>query len=451
MRSGVWDESKIEEIAGFVSFEWSAMSNWFEEDEEVFVHARDPYKRVDVLQSSRHVEVLIDGVKVADSSRPRLLFETGLPVRYYLPKTDVRLDLLVDSDTETSCPYKGDAGYWHVRTGDGLIEDIVWGYASPVAESAEIAGYMSFYRGAFVTNQLLGASAVLLGFCATFVDGRLCPTLELLAIVGIFGLVVGGRLCRWRDKAIDYRLVAEQLRHARHLMPLARTVPFTRAPAHGSQEWEQGSWTNWYFRARVRSELPGAAQATTCSLRALRDAFGEDLELWIDDQKKYQDSVSRRGALIHRLLHAFTTGLFAVVAVVVGWHFFEVVVLEHAHAAPALTFIPFAVVVVPAFVAAIHGIQHQAEIEQLAERAAAMNRHLTKELERLRAVRARGMAGPVACATPFGHGLVLHKLAHPATPLVDLLGDEAVRYARAMVEEALDWRAIYFSHETEPS
>lgn len=142
----VWDQSEIDEINGHVSFDWIAMSRWFEEDEQVYVHARDPHTRVDILQSSRHIQVVIDGVTVADSHQPRLLFETGLPVRYYLPKTDLRLDLLVASDTETSCPYKGDAEYWHVRTEEGLVEDIVWSYPTPVAESAPIAGYVSFYN-----------------------------------------------------------------------------------------------------------------------------------------------------------------------------------------------------------------------------------------------------------------------------------------------------------------
>jgi len=142
----LWDEAKIDEIAGFVSFDWKAMSHWFEEEEEVYVHARDPYTRIDVLQSSRHIEVMINGVKVADSHQPRLLFETGLPVRYYLPKTDVRLDLLVPSNTHTMCPYKGTADYWHVRADDGLVEDIVWGYPNPLAESIEVAGYVSFYN-----------------------------------------------------------------------------------------------------------------------------------------------------------------------------------------------------------------------------------------------------------------------------------------------------------------
>lgn len=142
----IWDGAELDEIAGHVSFDWAAMSHWFEEDEEVFVHARDPYKRVDILQSSRHIEVVIDGVTVADTHQPRLLFETGLPVRYYIPKTDVRLELLESSATRTGCPYKGDASYWSVRSGDSLVEDVGWSYPTPLAESAAIAGYVSFYN-----------------------------------------------------------------------------------------------------------------------------------------------------------------------------------------------------------------------------------------------------------------------------------------------------------------
>ena len=88
------------------------MDSWFEEDVEVYTHPRDPYTRVDALPSSRHVVVEVDGVKVADSTHPTLLFETGLPVRYYLPKTDVRFDLLTPTDHHTRCPYKGTASYW---------------------------------------------------------------------------------------------------------------------------------------------------------------------------------------------------------------------------------------------------------------------------------------------------------------------------------------------------
>jgi uncharacterized protein (DUF427 family) len=139
-------ESPIPELADHVRFDWRAMDGWFEEDEEIFSHPRSPYTRVDVLQSSRHVRVVVDGVDVADSVRPRLLFETNLPTRYYLPKTDVRMDLLVATDLETHCPYKGTANYYSVEVNGKVFENIVWWYQHPMPESLPIAGFVSFYN-----------------------------------------------------------------------------------------------------------------------------------------------------------------------------------------------------------------------------------------------------------------------------------------------------------------
>ncbi len=139
-------DSPVEELRDHIAFTWDAMGAWFEEDEEVYVHARDPYTRVDTLQSSRHIEVVIDGVKVADSHAPRLLFETGLPVRYYLPKTDVRMDLLEATDLHTECPYKGVASYYDVVIEGNRHENVVWWYPFPAEESGRVAGLVSFYN-----------------------------------------------------------------------------------------------------------------------------------------------------------------------------------------------------------------------------------------------------------------------------------------------------------------
>ena len=141
-----YKESNIDELAGYITFEWGAIDAWFEDDEQVYVHPRDPYTRIDVLPSSRRVEVLIDGIKVADTTNARFLFETGLPTRYYIPKVDVRQDLLVGSDRHTDCPYKGTASHYHVDIEGNRTENIVWWYPSPVEESARIAGYLSFYN-----------------------------------------------------------------------------------------------------------------------------------------------------------------------------------------------------------------------------------------------------------------------------------------------------------------
>jgi uncharacterized protein (DUF427 family) len=141
-----YERSPVEELREMIRFEWSAMDAWFEEDEEVFTHARDPHTRIDILASSRDVRVEVDGVTVAQSSSPHLLFETGLPVRYYLPKPHVRLDLLELSATVTHCPYKGRAETWSVLIGEHLHKDLAWSYPAPLPESQKIAGMIAFYN-----------------------------------------------------------------------------------------------------------------------------------------------------------------------------------------------------------------------------------------------------------------------------------------------------------------
>lgn len=141
-----YEDSPIEELCDLIRFDWDAMDAWFEEDEEVFTHPRDPYTRVDILPSSRQVRVEVDGVTVAESASPRLLFETGLPVRYYLPKTHVRMDMLTPTDSESHCPYKGPAEWWSVRVADSLHKDLAWSYRIPLPESQKIAGLVAFYN-----------------------------------------------------------------------------------------------------------------------------------------------------------------------------------------------------------------------------------------------------------------------------------------------------------------
>jgi uncharacterized protein (DUF427 family) len=139
-------DSPIPELRDLVRLEWTAMDEWLEEDEPVYVHPRDPYTRIDILASSRHVVVEVDGVRVADSTSARILFETGLPPRYYLPFSDIRMDLMRPSDTQTSCPYKGTASYWNVAIGDVEHQDLVWFYRTPLPESQKITGLASFYN-----------------------------------------------------------------------------------------------------------------------------------------------------------------------------------------------------------------------------------------------------------------------------------------------------------------
>ena len=139
--------AKVEGLDDTVRFEWSALDAWFEEDEQVFVHPRSPYTRVDAVRSTRHLRVESKGIVLAESSSPVMVFETGLPTRYYLNRTDVDFTHLEPSDTVTSCPYKGTTtGYWSARIGDRVHPDVAWSYAFPTREVLPIAGLIAFYN-----------------------------------------------------------------------------------------------------------------------------------------------------------------------------------------------------------------------------------------------------------------------------------------------------------------
>ena len=152
-------ESTIDGLSGTVRFEWGALDAWFEEDEQVFVHPRSPYVRVDALRSNRPVRVELDGVVLADTQSPVMVFETGLPTRYYVSRTDVRFAHLIPTDTVTACPYKGvTSGYWSVRVGDTVHKDLAWAYDFPARQLLPIAGLLAFYNekvDTFVGGQLL--------------------------------------------------------------------------------------------------------------------------------------------------------------------------------------------------------------------------------------------------------------------------------------------------------
>jgi uncharacterized protein (DUF427 family) len=135
------------DLGDYVAFSWDKMDAWFEEDEEVFVHAKDPYKRMDSMHSSRHVRVEVNGETVAETDSPVLMIETGLPHRYYIPKRDVRLELLRASDKVAKSPYKGEAAYFSVEVGGETVEDLAWYYKYPLAEAAKVANYVCFPQG----------------------------------------------------------------------------------------------------------------------------------------------------------------------------------------------------------------------------------------------------------------------------------------------------------------
>jgi uncharacterized protein (DUF427 family) len=136
----------VSEIKNLLAFEWNKVDSWFEENEEVFVHARDPYKRIEVLLSSRHVQVVLNSETIGDSYNPVVLFEPGHPDRYYLPKLDVRMDLFRPSEKVSRCPYKGQANYYSFNVETSEFADIVWTYRHPTLEASKIAGLLSFYN-----------------------------------------------------------------------------------------------------------------------------------------------------------------------------------------------------------------------------------------------------------------------------------------------------------------
>jgi uncharacterized protein (DUF427 family) len=154
----VFGEDAIPGVPGTARFEWSALDAWYEEDEQVFVHPRSPYVRVDALRSHRPVRVSLEGVTLAETASPVLVFETGLPTRYYIDRTDVAFEHLEPSSTQTACPYKGvTSEYWSVRLGPGADnaagslarpehKDLAWAYDFPTRQLLPITGLVAFYN-----------------------------------------------------------------------------------------------------------------------------------------------------------------------------------------------------------------------------------------------------------------------------------------------------------------
>ena len=136
-----WSNDEFTVLEDHVTFSWETLE-WYEEDERVHEHARDPHHRVDTLRSSRRVEVFLGGDRVASSIRPLILLETTLPVRYYLPFADVRTELLTASDTVSYCPYKGAARYWS----HPAVADVAWSYPDPIPENPKIRDLLCFYN-----------------------------------------------------------------------------------------------------------------------------------------------------------------------------------------------------------------------------------------------------------------------------------------------------------------
>lgn len=143
-RHGVAYRLADSDLPGYVVLDFDAFDEWLEEEEQIVGHPRDPFKRIDVRRRLRHVLVEIDGVVVAESTRPRLLFETHLPVRMYLPPDDVRLDLLAHSDSRSVCAYKGEAAYWSIERA-GAATDVAWSYPHPFSDAVEVGDMICFF------------------------------------------------------------------------------------------------------------------------------------------------------------------------------------------------------------------------------------------------------------------------------------------------------------------
>jgi uncharacterized protein (DUF427 family) len=134
------------DLGGYAVIDFDAFDEWREEDELLVAHARDPFGTVDTRRSSRRVVVEIAGHTVADTTRSVMLFETYLPTRYYLPRADVRMDLLEPTDTHSACAYKGIASYWSARVDDSLVRDVAWSYEEPHNFAAEVEGMICFFN-----------------------------------------------------------------------------------------------------------------------------------------------------------------------------------------------------------------------------------------------------------------------------------------------------------------
>ncbi len=147
------------EVSDYMAFYWGQMDAWYEEDQQVFAHARDPYKRVDILPGSRHIRIVLGGATIVDTPRPQILLETGLPTRYYIPEQDIRMELLEPTETTTRCPYKGKASYWSASIGDKVFKDIVWSYRDPLPACVPVAKLLCFFNervdAIYVDDELL--------------------------------------------------------------------------------------------------------------------------------------------------------------------------------------------------------------------------------------------------------------------------------------------------------
>jgi uncharacterized protein (DUF427 family) len=139
------EATPVAEADGYVDVAWDAVDEWWEEDERMLGHPRNPYHRVDCVRTSRRLRVEVAGEVLVDTDAAVGVFETAIEPRLYVPRDLVRMELLRRSTTTTYCPYKGTATYWHAAVGDTVVEDVAWTYEDPFPECHPIDGMVSFY------------------------------------------------------------------------------------------------------------------------------------------------------------------------------------------------------------------------------------------------------------------------------------------------------------------
>ena len=142
---GAGFRSADSDLSGYVVLEFDAFT-WLEDEDRVYAHPRDPFKRIDVRQSAERVRIERDGQVLADSTRPKILYETYIVPRYYLPREDVRTELLKESETRTWCAYKGEATYWSAELRSGTVRDLCWTLEDRLSDGVEVRGLIAFYN-----------------------------------------------------------------------------------------------------------------------------------------------------------------------------------------------------------------------------------------------------------------------------------------------------------------
>ncbi|WP_308467430.1 DUF427 domain-containing protein [Rathayibacter soli] len=132
------------DLANYVILDFNGFDTWLEDDDEIVSHPHDPFSRIDIRHTSRQVHVSLHGHPIAASTNVRILYETGLPPRYYFPREDIQVELTA-SQTVTRCAYKGTATYYSPVVGGVAVPDLAWSYEDPLVDAAGVAGCVAFF------------------------------------------------------------------------------------------------------------------------------------------------------------------------------------------------------------------------------------------------------------------------------------------------------------------